>query len=37
MVRKFQGKITGDLIKGTVDIVWSENFTRDWEAKRVKE
>ena len=31
------GKITGDLIKGTVDVVWSENFTRDWEAKRVKE
>jgi hypothetical protein len=37
MVRKFHGKITGDLIKGTVDIVWAENFTRDWEAKRVKE
>jgi hypothetical protein len=37
MVRKFHGKITGDLIKGTVDVVWSENFTRDWEAKRVKE
>ena len=37
MVRKFHGKITGDVMKGTVDVEWAENFTRNWEAKRVKE
>ncbi|MGA2802652.1 MAG: hypothetical protein ABSE97_09855 [Verrucomicrobiota bacterium] len=37
-VKKFHGKITGDMIQGTVETKWAgESFTRDWEAKRVKE
>jgi hypothetical protein len=34
----YQGKVSGDTIKGKRDSDWSgENVSRDWEAKRVKE
>jgi len=37
-VRKFHGKITSDTIQGTVETEWAgQPFTRDWEAKRVKQ
>jgi hypothetical protein len=37
-VRKFHGKITGDMIQGTVETEWAgQPFSRDWEARRVKE
>jgi hypothetical protein len=33
--RRYQGKITGDTIKGKCDVKWAgEPYTRDWEAKR---
>lgn len=37
-VRKFHGKITGDMMQGTVETEWAgQPFTRDWEARRVKQ
>jgi hypothetical protein len=37
-MRKFQGKISGDLIKGKVEDEWmGQTHTLDWEAKRAKE
>jgi hypothetical protein len=36
--KKFQGKVSGDSIKGKVETEWAgETRTVDWEAKRIKE
>ena len=38
IVTKYQGKVKGDTIKGTVESNWAgENHSYDWEAKRAKE
>lgn len=38
VTQSYGGKITGDTMKGTMDIEWNGTTrTRDWEAKRVKE
>jgi hypothetical protein len=36
--RRYRGEISGDAIKGKCDIQWAgQPYTRDWEAKRVRE
>ena len=38
VTQTYQGKITGDAMKGKLETEWNgKTFARDWEARRVKE